>query len=184
MRDDMYEYKAVPAPVRAPRVKGLKTSADRFAHMLSAAINAEAYGGWQFLRSETLTCEERSALGRVKTTTQTVLIFAREVMSAQALDQADYDYAQAASQAAYAVEHAQDEAAYDAVPADNSYEHVAEADHQPAYDPEPYQPEPAPYRPAQRQEPLFRSGAVLRGDPKRPEPVLRPQPQDTDPERD
>ncbi|MBN8194777.1 hypothetical protein JI667_22010, partial [Bacillus sp. NTK074B] len=47
----MFEYKVVPAPVRAVRVKGLKTTAERFAHTVAESINAEAAGGWQFVRT-------------------------------------------------------------------------------------------------------------------------------------
>lgn len=75
----MHEYKVVPAPQRAQKVKGLKTTGQRFAHTLAEAINAEAAGGWQFLRTETLPCEERGTLGSVRTTTITVMVFAREL---------------------------------------------------------------------------------------------------------
>lgn len=73
----MHEYKVVPAPVRAPKVRGLKTTAERFSHALTEAINAEAAGGWQFLRTETLPCEERGTLGRTRTSTQVVMVFGR-----------------------------------------------------------------------------------------------------------
>ncbi len=75
----MHEYKVVPAPQRAQKVKGLKTTEQRFANTLAEAINAEAAGGWQFLRTETLPCEERGTLGSMRTTTVTVMIFAREL---------------------------------------------------------------------------------------------------------
>lgn len=188
----MFEYKAVPAPVRAPRVKGLKTSAERFAHMLSAAINAEAHGGWQFLRSETLTCEERSALGRVRTSTQTVLIFAREVMHADthALDeQAHYGYAAPDQHAPQPQDdYYPEEPAYAPAASAQTQGYADYDDHvEPAYAPEPpASPQPAPTpapvaaRPATRQEPLFRSSALLRGDGQRAEPVLRPRNDDAE----
>ncbi|MFN4101124.1 MAG: hypothetical protein ACK4GT_15245, partial [Pararhodobacter sp.] len=75
----MYEYKVVPAPQRAVKVKGLKTTAERFAHTLAEHINAEAAGGWQFVRTESLPCEERSALGSVRLSQQVVMVFAREL---------------------------------------------------------------------------------------------------------
>ena len=75
----MYEYKVVPAPLRAAKAKGLKTVAERFAHALAERINAEAAGGWQFVRTETLPCEERKRFGGARTSTQVVMIFAREL---------------------------------------------------------------------------------------------------------
>lgn len=75
----MHEYKVVPAPVRPGKVKGLRSPADRFAHALGEVLNAWAAQGWEYLRTETFTIEERRGLlGRVVTTTQTVLILRRE----------------------------------------------------------------------------------------------------------
>ena len=84
----MYEYKVVPAPQRARRIKGLKNTADRFAHALAERINAEATGGWQFLRTETMPCEERSAFGRAKTSMQTVMVFQRGLAGGRAVERA------------------------------------------------------------------------------------------------
>ena len=79
----MYEYKIVPAPVRAAKVKGLKTTADRFAHAMSEAINAQAEHGWLFQRTETMTCEERRGMGRLKTSSQTLMVFSRPLIEAR-----------------------------------------------------------------------------------------------------
>ena len=134
----MLEYKVVPAPVRAVKSKGLKTTADRFAHTLAERINAEAAGGWQFLRTESLPCEERSRFGAARMSQQVVMVFARERGAAR-------------PDAAAALAAVQDNAEPRSLP-------VAE---------------PA----ARRQEPLFRSGAMLRADAaQRAEPVLRPRP--------
>ena len=74
----MYEYKVIPAPARAEKVRGLKTTAERFAHVLTLAINAEADEGWEFVRTETLPCEERKGLmGGTRRSTETVMIFRR-----------------------------------------------------------------------------------------------------------
>ena len=72
-----YEYKVVPAPVRTVKVKGLKTTGERFAHLMTEALNREAETGWEFLRAETLPCEERKGLMSKSRSTQTVLIFRR-----------------------------------------------------------------------------------------------------------
>lgn len=72
-----YEYKVIPAPARAIKVKGLKTTAERFAHVLTETLNREAEQGWEFVRSETLPCEERKGLMSTARSTQTVLVFRR-----------------------------------------------------------------------------------------------------------
>ncbi|QPM89242.1 DUF4177 domain-containing protein [Pseudooceanicola algae] len=73
-----YEYKVVPAPVKAPRkAAGAKTSEDRFAHGLEALINKLAADGWQYQRAEMLPQEERSGLTGSATTYRNVLIFCR-----------------------------------------------------------------------------------------------------------
>ncbi|RME16984.1 MAG: DUF4177 domain-containing protein, partial [Alphaproteobacteria bacterium] len=72
-----FEYKVVPAPTRARRVKGAKTPADRFAQTLAEAMNALAADGWEYLRADTLPQEQRKGLtGRV-TVFQTMLVFRR-----------------------------------------------------------------------------------------------------------
>jgi hypothetical protein len=155
----MHEYKVVPAPTRAPKVRGLKTTAERFAHALTEAINAEAAGGWQFLRTESLPCEERSTLGRVSSSTQVVMVFARPL----GLARPDASAALAAVQDQYAPEprRAAPEPAWEPAP-------------QPATQPAAYQPGP---QPGPRREPLFRAGTLLRTDAApRPEPALRPRP--------
>ena len=165
----MYEYKVVPAPQRAAKAKGLKTTAERFANTLAESINAEAAGGWQFVRSETLPCEERSRLGSARVSQQVVMIFARPLGAARP----DAGAALAAVQGA-----ARHEAA--ALPLEQAYYEDPTAD-EPAFGAPAPQPEPAS---ARRQEPLFRSGAMLRAEGRgRVEPVLRPRgtPQDGEP---
>lgn len=71
------EYRVVPAPARGIKKRGVKGAEDRFAAALSDALNAEALDGWQFLRSETLPCEERQGLTGSRTVFRSVLIFGR-----------------------------------------------------------------------------------------------------------
>lgn len=78
----MYEYKVVPAPLRTVKVKGLKTTEERFAHLIEEALNDEAAGGWEYLRSETLPCEERKGLTGTARSFQSVLVFRRPRMLA------------------------------------------------------------------------------------------------------
>ncbi len=74
-----YEYKAIPAPTRGTKAKGVKTTADRFALTLTDALNDQSAEGWEFVRAETLPCEERSGLTSKTTSFQHLLIFRREV---------------------------------------------------------------------------------------------------------
>lgn len=73
----MYEYKVIPAPQRTVKVKGLKTTAERFAHLLEEAVNAEAGEGWEFVGAETLPCEERKGFTGTAKSFQSVLVFRR-----------------------------------------------------------------------------------------------------------
>lgn len=73
-----YEYKVMPAPRRAEKVKGAKTTEERFSIALSAVMNALGAEGWDYVRADTLPCDERAGLtGGTKTSFQTVLIFRR-----------------------------------------------------------------------------------------------------------
>lgn len=73
------EYKVVPAPRQGEKAKGVKTTADRFALALSNLMNQMAAEGWEYLRADTLPCEEVTGLTRrVSSSFQSVLVFHRE----------------------------------------------------------------------------------------------------------
>ncbi len=72
-----YEYKVIPAPKRAEKVRGAKQTEDRFAHALAGLMNKMGREGWEYLRAETLPCEERTGLRGRTTTFQNMLIFRR-----------------------------------------------------------------------------------------------------------
>ncbi|MCV2881353.1 DUF4177 domain-containing protein [Actibacterium sp. XHP0104] len=74
-----YEYKVIAAPNHAERVRGAKTTADRFAQTLGAVLNEMGAEGWEYQRAESLPCEERKGLTGKATHTQHVLIFRRAV---------------------------------------------------------------------------------------------------------
>lgn len=182
----MYEYKVIPAPLRTVKVKGLSTPAERFAHMLEGAVNAEAGEGWEFLRAETLPCEERKGLTGTAKSFQSVLVFRRATGFAGQIhaDQDDTGTGYVSSeptladQAGSAKEQPAlsrgDAAAFTAPrpgtggaaePAPRlslvATRHEAEAP-------------PPPPAPAGRQEPVLRPGAARQGTgSERPEPVLR-----------
>lgn len=76
-----FEFKVIPAPRRAEKARGLKTTADRFAQTLAQVMNDLARDGWEYLRADTLPCEERTGLTGKSTSFQTMLIFRRAVRS-------------------------------------------------------------------------------------------------------
>lgn len=80
----MYEYKVIPAPVTPLKRKGLKKVEDRFAATLADAMNAAAAAGWEYVRADTLPCEERSGLTSKTKRFQSLLVFRRPVASAEA----------------------------------------------------------------------------------------------------
>jgi len=75
-----YEYKVVPAPKKGLKGKGIKGVEDRFANALMTAMNKLGAEGWEYQRSDTLPCEERSGIIGKSTTFQNMLVFRREVL--------------------------------------------------------------------------------------------------------
>ena len=72
-----YEYKVVPAPMRGVKAPGVKTNEDRFALALETAINEAASEGWEYIRADTLPCEQRDGLISKTTVYQNMLVFRR-----------------------------------------------------------------------------------------------------------
>ena len=79
-----FEYKVVPAPRKGRKAKGLKTPGERFANALAATINQHAAEGWDYVRTDTLPSEERKGLTGKTTVFQNMLIFRRQVGTAEA----------------------------------------------------------------------------------------------------
>ena len=52
-----YDYKVVPAPRRARKIKGVRGADELFATTLAEAINEVARQGWEYIRTETLVAE-------------------------------------------------------------------------------------------------------------------------------
>lgn len=77
-----YEYNVVPAPRKGKKAKGIKGAEARFAHAVAECMNEMAADGWEYLRSDTLPCEERTGLTGRTTTFQTMLVFRREATGA------------------------------------------------------------------------------------------------------
>jgi len=77
-----YEYKVVPAPVKGERTRGIKGTRERFAHTLMTLMNEMGREGWEYLRADSLPCEERHGLTGKTTSFQNMLIFRRAVAAA------------------------------------------------------------------------------------------------------
>jgi hypothetical protein len=80
-----FDYKAVPAPNRGTKARGAKTIEDRFALSITDVLNEMAADGWEYVRAETLPCDERKGLTSTQTTYQNLLIFKRYRQQAQPL---------------------------------------------------------------------------------------------------
>ena len=72
-----FEYKVVPAPAKGEKARGLRSTGERFANAMSHLMNDLAAEGWEYLRADTLPCEERTGLRGRATTFQNVLVFRR-----------------------------------------------------------------------------------------------------------
>ena len=79
-----YEYHVVPAPRRGEKARGAKTTEERFALALTRLMNDLGHDGWEYLRADTLPCEERAGLTGKTTAFQHMLVFRRTAAPAQA----------------------------------------------------------------------------------------------------
>lgn len=79
-----YDYKSLPAPRQISKVAGAKTPQEKCARLLENLLNAQAADGWDYMGSETLTCEYRTGLlRRREISAQTVLVFRRAKTAAR-----------------------------------------------------------------------------------------------------
>ncbi|TQS72397.1 DUF4177 domain-containing protein [Rhodobacteraceae bacterium] len=102
-----FEYKAIPAPQKGDRERGLKTGVDRFASAFAATLNAMAFDGWEYVRAETLPAEERSGLTGKTTVYHNILVFRRAVTHSPSAQVAPVAEAHTAANAAPAPTQAQ-----------------------------------------------------------------------------
>jgi hypothetical protein len=73
-----YDYKVVPAPKRAKKVKGVSSAEELFALTLTEAINEVARQGWEYVRAEHLRAEAPRGWFRAPAAgEQSVLVFRR-----------------------------------------------------------------------------------------------------------
>ena len=71
-------YKIVPAPTDAPKVKGVRGAAARYASGLEGVLAEMARGGWEYLRADTMpVTAAQGFLRRKETRPETFLVFRR-----------------------------------------------------------------------------------------------------------
>lgn len=78
-----YEYKVVAAPRKVRAFKGVRAHEDQFAHVLAEVMNQMAAEAWEYLRAESLPCEERTGLTSRVESYQSVLVFRRKIVNGQ-----------------------------------------------------------------------------------------------------
>ena len=76
-----YEYKVVPAPTRGLKGKGIRGSEAKFANAIQTLMNDLGADGWEYLRADTLSLEERAGLTGTETSYKNMLVFRREKSS-------------------------------------------------------------------------------------------------------
>ncbi|HMO72507.1 MAG TPA: DUF4177 domain-containing protein, partial [Paracoccaceae bacterium] len=72
-----FEYRVVPAPRKGEKVRGARSVAERFGVALAHVMNDMARDGWEYLRADTLPCEERVGLTGTATHFHHMLVFRR-----------------------------------------------------------------------------------------------------------
>lgn len=72
-----FEYKVIPAPTKGEKTRAAKTTADRFGVALTNLMNALGAEGWDYVRADTLPCEERVGFTGSKSSYQNMLVFRR-----------------------------------------------------------------------------------------------------------
>ncbi len=72
-----FEYKVIPAPTKGEKTRAAKTTADRFGVALTNLMNELGSDGWDYVRADTLPCEERVGFTGSKSTFQNMLVFRR-----------------------------------------------------------------------------------------------------------
>jgi len=84
-----YEYKAVTPPDRGEKAPGAKTADDRYANAVMNLMNRLGRDGWDYVRTDTFTREDKVGLARRSVTVhQTLMVFRRPLEGAMAYAEA------------------------------------------------------------------------------------------------
>ena len=81
-----YEFKVVPAPRRGEKSRAVRSVPDRFALAVSTLMNELGRDGWDYVRADTLPCDERVGLTGTRTTYQHLLVFRRPMAEERLAD--------------------------------------------------------------------------------------------------
>lgn len=74
-----FEYRAVPAPRKGKSGKGHRGAPAKFANAVTGLMNEMGTDGWEYLRADTLPCEERQGLTGKTVKYHSMLVFRRPV---------------------------------------------------------------------------------------------------------
>ncbi|WP_299191764.1 DUF4177 domain-containing protein [uncultured Litoreibacter sp.] len=74
-----FEYRAVPAPRKGKSGKGTRGAPAKFANAVTGLMNEMGTDGWEYLRADTLPCEERQGLTGKTVKYHSMLVFRRPV---------------------------------------------------------------------------------------------------------
>ncbi len=80
---NQFEYRAIPAPRKGKSAKGVRGTEAKFANALSVVMNEMGSDGWEYLRADTLPCEERKGLTGRTVKYHSMLVFRRPVTEAE-----------------------------------------------------------------------------------------------------
>lgn len=75
----MFEYRVLPAPRKGRGARGVRGGAAKFANAVSGLMNEMGADGWEYLRADTLPCEERQGLTGKSVRYHSMLVFRRPV---------------------------------------------------------------------------------------------------------
>lgn len=75
----LFEYRVLPAPRKGRGARGLRGGAAKFANAVSGLMNEMGADGWEYLRADTLPCEERQGLTGKSVRYHSMLVFRRPV---------------------------------------------------------------------------------------------------------
>lgn len=76
---DAWEYRIEPAPLKGKGAKGIRGRDAKYANALSLVMNELGAQGWEYLRADTLPCEERAGLTSKTIHYVNMLVFRRKI---------------------------------------------------------------------------------------------------------
>ncbi len=82
-----YEYRVVAAPRKGKSGKGVKGGPAKFANAITSLMNDMSAEGWDYLRADTLPCEERQGLTSKTVKYHSMLVFRRPAPTQDAAEE-------------------------------------------------------------------------------------------------